>query len=107
MFRQYAFVWPFRSWGMAPRRSVAFNNGHCNDNRPGSRRSPGQYPCPKQALSCHWIEIDGRLECRWEQARGGEAPQDYPNQPRPTGRAFEPALRSPVGGAALARAAAG
>jgi hypothetical protein len=107
MFREHAMVWPFRSWRIAPRRVAAFNNSHSNDNRPGLRRPPGQCRRPKQALACHWIEIDGRLECRWEQAKGDAASQGCPKQPRPTGRAFEPPLCSPVRGAELARAAAG
>jgi hypothetical protein len=49
------------------------------------RRSPGQRPCPKQALACHWIEIDGRLECRW-----GELPS---NRTQPAARSICPRAR--------------
>ena len=88
MFREGATVWPFRSRRTTPRPLVAFNNSHSNDNRPG--HSPGQRPCPKQVLTCHWIEIDGRLECRWERAAGGEGSQCHPRHSHPTGRAREP-----------------
>lgn len=90
MFREGATVWPFRSRRTTPRPLVAFNNSHSNDNRLGFRRSPGQRPCPKQVLTCHWIEIDGRLECRWERAAGGEGSQCHPRHSHPTGRAREP-----------------
>ena len=87
MFREGATVWPFRSRRTTPRPLVAFNNSHSNDNRPG--HSPGQRPCPKQVLTCHWIEIDGRLECRWERAASGEGSQCHQRQSHPTGRARE------------------
>jgi hypothetical protein len=97
---------PFRSWRIASRRAAQFNNSHSNDNRPGFRRPSGQCLRPKQVLACHWIEIDGHLECRWETACG-EASQAHPEQPRLIGRSFEPPLRSRVRDAQLARAAGG
>jgi hypothetical protein len=90
---------------MPPRRAADFNNGFSYDNRPGFRRPPSQCLRPKPALACHWIEIDGGLECRWTVATSGEASQAQPEQPRLTGRAFEPPLRSRVRGAQLARTA--
>jgi hypothetical protein len=105
MFREHAIVRPFRSWHMPPRRAADFNNGFSYDNRPGFRRPPSQCLRPKPALACHWIEIDGGLECRWTVATSGEASQAQPEQPRLTGRAFEPPLRSRVRGAQLARTA--
>lgn len=49
----------FRSFG--PRRMVP-PAVHSNDNLPGFRR-PADRRRPTPA--CHWVQIDGRLECRW------------------------------------------
>ena len=106
MFREHASMSPFRSWRIAPRRAAQFNNSHSNDNRPGFRRPSGQCLRPKQALACHWIEIDGHLECRWGTVRG-EASQPRPEQSRLFSRSFEPPLRSRARDAQLAPAAGG
>ena len=103
MFREGATVWPFRSRRTTPRPLVAFNNSHSNDNRLGFRRPADQRRRPKPALVCHWIEVGGRLECRWEAATDGAVSQS--ERPRLTGRAFEPPLRPCVYGAQIARTA--
>jgi hypothetical protein len=38
---------------------------HSNDNLPGLRRPKGRRRIPTPALACHWINRNGRLECRW------------------------------------------
>ena len=103
MFTEHAMVWPFRSWRVAPRRAVAFNNSHSNDNRPGFRRPPGQCRRPKPALDCHWIEVNGRLECRWTLADGNKAP-GLPREPRATDP-IDPQPWPPARGAFPARVA--
>lgn len=103
MFREHARVLPFRSQRTAPRRTAAFDNSHSNDNRLGFRRPADQRRRPKPALVCHWIEVGGRLECRWEMAASEAASQA--ETPRLSGRAFEPPLRPCVYGAQIARTA--
>jgi hypothetical protein len=45
-----------------PRRMPPRPAMHCNDNRPGFRRpTDRRRPTPV----CHWVLIDGQLECRW------------------------------------------
>ncbi|MGF6307520.1 hypothetical protein ABIB82_001334 [Bradyrhizobium sp. i1.8.4] len=46
-----------------PRRMPRQAAIHSNDNLPGFRRPAGRRRRPPPA--CHWILIDGRLECRW------------------------------------------
>lgn len=53
MFEKLAKFRPFEPLRSAPRMAT-----HCNDNRPADRR---RRPAP----ACHWILIDGHLECRW------------------------------------------
>ena len=56
-------------------RAAGFANvSPSNDNLPGFRRPKGQHRIPTQALACHWIERNGRLECRWRAEPGGDAP---------------------------------
>ena len=52
------------------------NDTHSNDNLPGFRRPKGQRRIPPPALVCHWINRNGRLECRWqvEAEPNGDAP---------------------------------
>jgi hypothetical protein len=87
MFRQHATVLTLPLWRsasvLAAKRAAAFNNSPSNDNRPGFRRPPGQCRRPKPALDCHWIEVNGRLECRWTLADGKKAP-GLPREPRAT-----------------------
>jgi hypothetical protein len=53
--------------GLGLRRMVPhwLKAAHSNDNPRGRRRPTGQCRCPQPALACHWIFVDGRLECRW------------------------------------------
>jgi hypothetical protein len=48
-------------------RAVFPNHPHLNDNLPGFRRpaAAGERRSPTPALACHWVDRDGRLECRW------------------------------------------
>src|ERR1700741_725918 len=103
MFREHARVLPFRLQRTAPRGKAAFDNSHSNATRVGFRRPADQRRRPKPALVCHWIEVGGRLECRWEAATDGAVSQS--ERPRLTGRAFEPPLRPGVYGAQIARTA--
>jgi hypothetical protein len=45
-----------------------------NDNLPGLRRPKGRRRIPNPALACHWIDRNGRLECRWQAESSGDAP---------------------------------
>jgi hypothetical protein len=47
---------------------------HSNDNLPGLRRPKGRRRIPTPALACHWINRNGRLECRWQAESNGDAP---------------------------------
>jgi len=46
---------------------------HSNDNLPGLRPK-GRRRIPTPALACHWIDRNGRLECRWQAEPNGDAP---------------------------------
>jgi hypothetical protein len=46
---------------------------HSNDNLPGLRRPKGRRRIPTPALACHWINRNGRLECRWQVEPNGDA----------------------------------
>ena len=59
MFEKLAKFRPFEP-RQVPR--VAF---YSNDNLPGFRRPEGRRQRPTPAPACHWVLIDGRLECRW------------------------------------------
>jgi hypothetical protein len=68
MFEKLAKFRPFE-----PRRVIgpqfvapwAVTATHSNDNFPGFRRPEGRRHRPTPAPACHWVLIDGRLECRW------------------------------------------
>jgi hypothetical protein len=64
----------FRFAGLRPRVAGFSNNSHSNDNLPGLRRPKGRRRIPSPALACHWINRDGRLECRWQVEPAGDAP---------------------------------
>ncbi|NEU97156.1 hypothetical protein [Bradyrhizobium uaiense] len=57
MFEKLAKFRPFEPRQIPPRVAT-----YSNDNLPGFRR-PADRRRPTPA--CHWILIDGRLECRW------------------------------------------
>ena len=60
---------------------------HSNDNLPGLRRPKGRRRIPTPALACHWIDRNGRLECRWQAEPDGEAPLGDFDAHSKTGRA--------------------
>lgn len=60
MFAKLAGFRPFEPRRMVPWTVTAT---HSNDNLPGFRRPEGRRRRPTPA--CHWVLIDGRLECRW------------------------------------------
>jgi hypothetical protein len=68
-----ARFWPVQPPRIAPRPHAAGLSTYSNDNLPGFRRPKGQRRIPTPTLACHWIDRDGRLECRW-QAETGDAP---------------------------------
>jgi hypothetical protein len=49
---------------------------HSNDNRPGVRppADAGKRRASTPVLACHWVNRDGRLECRWQVEPNGDAP---------------------------------
>jgi hypothetical protein len=55
-------------------RRAGFVDTHSNDNLSGLRRLKGQRRIPSPALACHWINRDGRLECRWQVEPNGDVP---------------------------------
>jgi hypothetical protein len=62
---------------------------HSNDNLSGFRRpaAMGKRRAPTPALACHWLNRNGRLECRWQAETNGDTPRggiDYPEH-RTTG----------------------
>ena len=63
---------------------------HSNDNLPGFRRPKGRRRIPTPALACHWIDRNGRLECRWQEEPNGDAPIGDFDEHGAMGRAFGP-----------------
>jgi hypothetical protein len=59
-----------------PRQAITQSQAltHSNDNLPGLRRPKGRRRIPTPALACHWIDHNGRLECRWQAEPNGDAP---------------------------------
>ena len=68
----------FVKFRLVPSRRTAPGPGeaimHSNDNLPGFRHPKGRRRIPTPALACHWIDRNGRLECRWQAEPDGEAP---------------------------------
>jgi hypothetical protein len=60
---------------------------HSNDNLPGLRRPKGRRRIPTPALACHWIDRNGRLECRWQAEPNGDAPLGNVDEHGAMGRA--------------------
>src|SRR5258708_34049374 len=59
-------------WPVQPRHIAArlheirlFHRPYSNDNLPGLRHPKGQRRVPSPALTCHWLDRNGRLECCW------------------------------------------
>jgi hypothetical protein len=73
MFTKLAKSGLVKFWPVQPQRIARVlhevrlcNATHCNDNLPGLRRPKDQRRIPSPALVCHWIDRNGRLECRWQ-----------------------------------------
>jgi hypothetical protein len=59
---------------IAQRGAVSSVEPRSNDNLPGLRRPKGRRRIPTPALACHWIDRNGRLECRWQTETNGDTP---------------------------------
>jgi hypothetical protein len=70
---------------------------HSNDNLPGLRRPKGRRRIPTPALACHWIDRNGRLECRWQAEPDGDAPIGDFDGHGAMGRAFGRSSMQPRG----------
>jgi len=65
---------PLQPRRIAPRGGGFSSDSHSNDNLPGFRHPKGRRRIPSPALACHWIDRNGRLECRWQLEPAGDAP---------------------------------
>ncbi len=83
MFKTLAKSRFLNFWPVQPRRiapllhEVRLSNAtYCNDNLPGFRRPAAarKRRSPTPALACHWINRNGRLECRWQAEPGDDTP---------------------------------
>jgi hypothetical protein len=72
-FRREGFR-PLQPRRIALRGAGFSSDSHSNDNLPGFRRPKGRRRIPPPALACHWIDRNGRLECRWQLEPAGDAP---------------------------------
>ena len=84
---KFGGVRPLQRRRVALRGAGLFNETHSNDNLPGFRHPKGRRRIPTPALACHWIDRNGRLECRWQAVPGGDAPIGDFNEHGMTGRA--------------------
>ena len=68
--------WPVQPRRVVPRPHLADRPTHSNDNLRGFRRpaAAGKRWAPTPVLACHWVNRDGRLECRWQTESDGDAP---------------------------------
>jgi hypothetical protein len=64
---------PLQLRHLALRGAGLVDDTHSNDNLPGLRRPKGRRRIPSPALACHWINRNGRLECRWQVEPNGDA----------------------------------
>ncbi|HXN70690.1 MAG TPA: hypothetical protein VN926_23905 [Bradyrhizobium sp.] len=81
MFERLAISGLVKFWPVQPQRAAPrlradgpFTAAYSNDNLPGFRHPKGPRRIPSPALACHWIDRNGRLECRWQAEPGGDAP---------------------------------
>ena len=94
---------PLQPRRVALRGAGIFNETHSNDNLPGFRHPKGQRRIPTPALACHWINRDGRLECRWQAEAGpnGDAPisdfDEHSTTGRTSGLSLRPRALAPAG----------
>ena len=81
MFKKLAKSGFAKFWPAEPRRIAQglhevglFDDTYANDNLPGFRRpaAAGKRRSPAPALTCHWLERNGRLERRWQAERSGD-----------------------------------
>ena len=70
---------------------------HSNDNLPGLRRPKGRRRIPTPALACHWIDRNGRLECRWQAEPNGDTPIGDFDEHGAMGRVFRLSSVQPSG----------
>jgi hypothetical protein len=91
----------FVKFRLVPSRRTAPGPGeaimHSNDNLPGFRHPKGRRRIPTPALACHWIDRNGRLECRWQAEPDGEAPLGDFDAHSKTGRASSLSSMQPRG----------
>ena len=76
MFTRLAKFRLVQPWRIAPgpRAAVFSKDMFSNDNLPGFRHPKGRRRIPTPALACHWIDRNGRLECRWLAEPNDDAP---------------------------------
>jgi len=88
----FAKFWPVQPRRVAPVSCQASLPAHGNDNLPGFHRpaASGRRRSPTPALACHWIDRDGRLECRWQVEPDGDAPIGGRDERSALGRATGP-----------------
>jgi len=105
MFAKLARFRPVQVRRTAPHWAQPANQVLCNDNRRGVRRpaSPGR---TATALACHWVRINGRLECRWTTAPDGDEARVIAPQSSANRNPFGPPLKPHRGGGAIAMRAA-
>jgi hypothetical protein len=82
---------------VALRGAGLFSEIPSNDNLPGFRHPKGQRRIPSPALACHWVDRNGRLECRWQAEPDGDAPIGDFDHHGTTGRASGPSSMRPRG----------
>jgi hypothetical protein len=86
----FARFWPVQPRRAAPVSCQAGLPVHGNDNLPGFRHPAvsGKRRSATPALACHWIDRDGRLECRWQAEPDGDAPIGGRDEGRDEGSAL-------------------
>jgi hypothetical protein len=102
MFKTLAKSRLLSFWPVQPQRIALLLHGvrpsnptHSNDNLPGLRRPKGQRRIPSPTLVCHWINRNGRLECRWRVDASGNAPIGAFHEQGAAGRASGPSPMQP------------
>jgi hypothetical protein len=81
--------WPVQRQRIALRPHQA-GPTHSNDNLPGFRRPKGQRRIPSPTLACHWINRNGRLECRWQTEPAAPAAREEADCGPANDRTFRP-----------------
>ena len=93
---KFRLVQPLRI-APGPHEAGLSNRTYSNDNLPGFRRPAvmGKRRSPSPALACHWVDRDGRLECRWHFETTPRGGFDAPQQSAPDSACGRSTLRSP------------